>query len=113
MNAARRSISSINVTNTPRLLFVRLSRSDKLGEYLETEGELFPASKGRVGCEALPNKVCGEREQAWPRMCKHEFRELLIQLVNADQSTLDQRNSDGNVVFTLEANQRHPENLSV
>ena len=112
MNAARRSISSINVTNTPRLLFVRLSRSDKLREYLEAEGELFPASEGRVGCETFPNKVCGEREQAWPRMCEHEFRELLIQLVDSDQSTLEQRNSNGNVVFTLEASQRHPEGLS-
>lgn len=113
MHATRGSVLPINVTTTSCLLFVRLSRGDKLGEYLEAEGELIPTSKGRIGCEAFPNEVRGECEQAWPRMRKHEFRKLPIQLVNTDQSTLEQRNGDGNVVFTLETNQRHPEPIWV
>jgi hypothetical protein len=93
----------INITGTSRLLFVGLSRSNKLGEYLETEGELLPAGQGMIGCKTFPDEVGSERKQAWPRVREHEFRELLIQLMEVYQSTLEQRNGDGNVIFTLEA----------
>ena len=95
-----------------RLLFIGFSRTNKLGEYLKTEGELLPSSQGRIRCEALPDEVCGEREQARPRVCEHEFRELLIQLANGNQSSLELRNGDGNVVFALKASQWRLENLS-
>ena len=78
VNTMGRSNSLIDVTNTSCVLFVGLPRSNELGEQFKTEGELFPASQGRIGCEALPNEVGGKRKQAWPRMGEHEFRELLV-----------------------------------
>ena len=87
------------------LLFVGLPCSDKLGEYLETEGKLVPTSQRGIGREALPDKVCSVRKQAGSCVCIHELSQLLVQLLKGDQSALEQRNSDGNVVFTLEASQ--------
>ena len=102
VHAKERSDSLVDTPGTLCSLFVSLARSGKLGEYLKAEGELVPESQGGIGCETLSNEIRGESQQARPRMGKHEFRQLLVQLPNRDQSTLEQRNGDGNIVFTLE-----------